>query len=187
MRLILASGSPRRRELLSVLISDFIVVPPSGNEEEGSGTPEERAVSNARAKAHGVAKREGGVIIGADTIVVIDGKVLGKPNSEDEARRYLEMLSGREHAVITGVCVLLTWEGVEVTGAERTLVRFRLLSPAEIADYLDFGEYKDKAGGYAIQGRGGLFVDRICGDYANVIGLPLGLLRSLLREVGLRV
>jgi len=183
VRLILASGSPRRYELLSLLTTDFIVIPPSVD-EEGSGPPRERAVAAAVAKAHEVAKRAGGVIIGADTIVAIDDKILGKPRSRDEARRFLAELSGREHQVITGLCVLSTWTGTEAAGAETSSVRFRVLAPSEIEGYLDTEEYVDKAGGYAIQGRGGLFVERICGDYYNVVGLPLGLLRSLLREVG---
>jgi len=184
--LILASRSPRRRELLSLLTPDFIVIPPEDG-EGGTGTPEERAIFAAHAKAHEVAKRASGVIIGADTLVTLDDMILGKPRSRAEARRFLEMLSGREHAVITGLCVLSTWSGEEVTAAERTLVYFRTITPSEIERYLDIGEYLDKAGGYAIQGRGGLFVERICGDYHNVVGLPLDLLRSLLREVGLRV
>lgn len=156
-------------------------------DEASEGAPEQRALAAARAKAHGVGATHAGVVIGADTIVVAGGSILGKPGSGDEARAMLEILSGREHEVITGVCVLRTDSRAERTAVERTTVRFRALSPDEIDAYLAFGEYADKAGAYGIQGRAAAFVDWICGDYSNVIGLPLSRLVLLLREVGVAV
>ena len=184
--LILASASPRRRELLSRITSDFIVVP-SLAEEPTDGSPSERVLTGARAKVHDVSTHHQGVIIGADTLVVVDGAVLGKPMSRDDARRMLETLSGREHSVLTGLCVISTTSGEERSAVEETLVRFRELTSDEIEAYLASGEPDDKAGAYAIQGRAALFVERICGDFTNVVGLPLCRLGLFLREVGVRV
>ncbi len=186
MRLILASASPRRRELLSRITSEFIVVPSLGAEPT-SGDPRERVLKGACAKAHEVSIHHQGVIIAADTLVVVDEAVLGKPESRDDARRMLETLSGREHSVLTGLCVLSTQSGEERSAVEETLVRLRTLESTEIEAYLESGEPDDKAGSYAIQGRAALFVERICGDYFNVMGLPLYRLGLLLREVGVRV
>ena len=184
MRLILASASPRRQEYFSLLASDFEVVP-SDAEETATGTPEERVVTNARSKAHSIASTHDGVIIGADTIVVVDADVLEKPRSSDEARRMLQRLSGRSHLVLTGLCVLNTEKGIERTACEETLVSFRALDNAEIDRYLATGEHEDKAGAYAIQGRAAPFVEGIRGDYYNVVGLPLCRLALLLRDVGI--
>lgn len=186
MRLILASASPRRRELLSRITTDFVVIP-SLAEEPTSGDPRERVLTGARAKAHDVSTHHQGVIIGADTLVVVDGAVLGKPMSRDDARRMLETLSGREHSVLTGLCVISTTSGEERSAVEETLVRFRELTSDEIEAYLESGEPDDKAGAYAIQGHAALFVERICGDFTNVVGLPLCRLGLFLREVGVRV
>ncbi|MGB2982284.1 MAG: Maf family protein [Candidatus Bipolaricaulia bacterium] len=186
MTLILASASPRRKELLSRITSDFIVVPSLGDEPT-DGPPRERALSSARAKAHDVSERHSGVIIGADTVVVLEGDVFVKPESRSDARRMLERLRGREHVVITGLCVVSTWSGEERTAVEETHVRFRELSAEEIADYLATGEGDDKAGAYGIQGRAALLIDHIRGDVYNVMGLPLCRLVLLLREVGVRV
>jgi len=184
--LILASASPRRKELLARLTPDFIVVP-SYAEEPKEGDAAERALGAARAKAHDVASRRRGIVIGADTVVVVQGEVLGKPSSRSEARKMLARLSGREHQVITGLCVVSTWTGEERVDVVETSVEFRELTADEIERYVESGEPDDKAGAYAIQGRGGLFVDRVCGDVYNVIGLPLSRLCVLLREVGVRV
>jgi septum formation protein len=186
LTLILASGSPRRRELLSRITREFRVVH-SGVPEETGGTAEERVLRAATAKARSVRAGGEAVVIAADTVVLLDGDVLGKPVSRDEAERMLWRLSGREHVVITGLCVRVAATGAERTACERTVVRFRDLERWEIDSYLDAGEYRDKAGAYAIQGRAAAFVDRICGDYNNVVGLPLCRLVLLLREVGVRV
>lgn len=184
--MILASGSPRRADLLSRILDRFVVIP-SGADEAFDGPPEQGALGVARAKAREVARNRRGIIIGADTIVVTEGRILGKPGSAAEARDMLQRLSGREHDVITGLCVLRTDPSVERTAVECTTVRFRALLPNEIDSYITSGEYVDKAGAYGIQGRAAMFVDRICGDYYNVMGLPLCRLALLLREVGVGV
>ena len=186
MTLILASASPRRRELLARVTEDFEVAV-SHADERAEGTPEERAIQAASAKAHAVAGNHSGVIIGADTIVVLDGEILEKPRDRADARRMLETLSGRDHEVITGLCLLSTWSGEAVTAFESTIVRFRHLSEDEIEQYLDTEEHADKAGAYGIQGHAGAFVSTIFGDYHNVMGLPLCRLVLLLRRMGVRV
>jgi len=186
MSLILASNSPRRRELLARLTADFSVVP-SHVEERGRGAPPERVVEVARAKARAVGKTERGVIIGADTIVVIDGDILGKPKTRDDAEVMLRRLSERTHSVLTGLCVRNTEADAERTHCEETEVTFRPLDAEEIEAYLDTDEYRDKAGAYAIQGAAAKFIAGIDGDYTNVMGLPLCRLTLLLREVGVRL
>ena len=186
MNLVLASGSPRRRELLARLTSDFVVVP-SRIDESGSGTPAERAVAAAKAKARAVGRAEHGVIIGADTIVAVGADVLGKPATRDQAKGMLQRLSGRAHSVFTGLCVWNTETEVEGTHCEETEVTFRALDDEEIEAYLDTHEYHDKAGAYAIQGAAAKFVSRIDGDYTNVMGFPLCRLTLPLRETGVRL
>jgi len=186
MTLILASASPRRRELLGRITSDFLVIPSVGDEPT-DGDPEARTLIAARAKAHEIARQHRGVVIGADTVVVLDDDVLGKPSSRDEAVEMLTRLSGKEHRVLTGVCVVSTWTGEERTAVEETWVRFRDLERPEILSYVETGESDDKAGAYGIQGRAALFVEGIRGDFYNVMGLPLARLALLLREVGVRV
>lgn len=181
--LVLASTSPRRIELLSRITTDFITVP-SKIEEKASGTPEEQVLALARKKACEVASRQEGIIIGADTLVVLDGDILGKPRSREDGRVTLKRLSDREHTVLTGLYVLSTKSGEHLEAIERTAVSFRFLSKEEIEAYLDTGEYQDKAGAYAIQGRAGLFVERINGDFFNVMGLPLCQLYLLLIQMG---
>jgi len=183
MRLILASESPRRKEYLALLISDFDVVG-SDAPETDEGTPEERVKANARAKTTAVAMVHDGVVVGADTVVEIDGDVLGKPTSAEDARRMLHRLSGRAHRVLTGLCVVNTQTEAERSAVEETIVRFRNLTDAEIEGYLETGDPWDKAGAYGIQGRAAPFVEGILGDYYNVVGLPLCRLSLLLREVG---
>jgi septum formation protein len=186
LRIVLASASPRREELLRRIVESFDIVP-SGVEEPTRGRPSRRVLEAAQAKARDVAARTEGIVIGADTIVVGRRSILGKPSSRDEAARMLSRLSGREHEVLTGLCIIATRSGEERTAIERTRVRFRSLSEQEIASYLDCGEYADKAGAYAIQGRAAIFVERICGDYTNVMGLPVCRLTLLLRELGVDV
>ncbi len=186
MRLILASSSPRRIELLSRITTDFVAIP-SDIDETSSGPPEERVVSIARAKAERIAKRHHGVVIGADTIVAIDDEILGKPATRAAARGMLKRLSGRTHRVLTGLHVVSTFTGESREACEATEVRFRALSDEEIEWYLDTGEYTDKAGGYGIQGKGALLVAGIRGDYFNVMGLPLCRLYLMLRALGYRL
>ena len=186
MRLILASASPRRVELLSCITTDFVVIP-SDIDEVASGAPEEQVVQLARDKAAAVARRHHGVIIGADTIVVIDNEILGKPRSRTDAREMIVQLSGRTHRVLTGVYIVSTYTGEERATWAETAVTFRNLAPDEIEWYLGTDEYMGKAGAYAIQGRGALLVDGICGDYFNVMGLPLTHLYLMLRDLGYRL
>jgi septum formation protein len=185
-KIILASGSPRRIELLSRITSNFISIP-SDVREEASGTPEEQVLTLAHDKVHEVARQEEGIIIGADTLVVLDGDILEKPHSRAEAKGMLERLSNHEHVVLTGLYVLKTESGEHKETVEKTTVRFRTLHNEEIEAYLKTGEYVDKAGAYAIQGRAALFVAGIIGDYFNVMGLPLCRLALLLKEIGVEL
>ncbi len=172
--LILASGSPRRKELLARTGRTFRVVVSDADESTAVDVPPaDVAIDNARAKALAVAvdAPSGATVIGADTIVVLDGRIFGKPVDEADAARMLGELSGRTHQVITGVC--LVRNGRCETFAETTDVCFRSLSDAEIASYVATGEPLDKAGAYGIQGAAGAFVDHIEGDYDNVVGLPV--------------
>jgi len=182
-QLILASTSPRRIELLSRITTDFIAVP-SMVEEKASGAPRERVLTLARKKACDVAKHQEGIVIGADTLVVLDGDILGKPSSRDQAKTMLKRLSDCEHTVLTGLYVLSTGSEEHQEAVEETAVRFRSLSVAEIEAYLETDEYVDKAGSYAIQGHAGIFVERICGDFFNVMGLPICRLYLLLKGMG---
>ncbi len=186
VRIVLASASPRRVELLGRIAPAFDVVP-SAVAEPTSGQPRRRVLVAARGKAHDVAARERGIVIGADTVVVLNRDVLGKPASRDEAAAMLGRLSGCTHTVLTGLCVLDPAHRLERTAVERTRVHFRRLSQREIEQYLDTREHEDKAGAYAIQGRAALFVDRIRGDYTNVMGLPIARLALLLRDLGVDV
>jgi septum formation protein len=174
-RLVLASASPRRREILTALGVPFEVIP-TGVEETTAGRPEEAVVENALRKARaGAARVPQALVLGADTDVVLDGRVLGKPADAGEARRRLEALSGRTHEVLSGLA-LVEPGGAERTALERSLVTFRTLDPAILELYLASEEWRDRAGGYAIQGLGSILVARLEGDFSNVVGLPVGAL-----------
>ena len=179
----MASASPRREELLRQVGCEFAIVTSAVEEDNDSGLPPaELAVAHARAKACDVAGRlsPDDVVVGADTIVVLDGRVYGKPRDAHDAAHMLGELSGRVHEVITGVAVA---RGAQVwTDYAVTAVRFRPLDEATIARYVVSGEPLGKAGGYAIQGAGALLVEGISGCYANVVGLPLVTLDKLLRR-----
>ena len=188
MALILASKSPRRRELLAQMgLTDFEIHPAVGEELAEPGlTPPELVQALALHKAREVAEKfaqPGDLVIGADTIVVLDGQVLGKPHDEAHALAMLTALSGREHHVYTGVAVLQ--DGL--VQVEDTAVWFRNASEGELRRYIATGEPMDKAGAYGIQGRGGLLVSRIQGDYTNVVGLPIVRLASMLAQFGVTV
>jgi septum formation protein len=179
--LMLASRSPRRLELLSQIGIRPSVFSSSVKEEREGEDPAELVVKNALAKAKDVASRqERGLVLGADTIVCRDGQIFGKPANSREAAKMLAALSDGRHSVYTGVAVVDADSGRVETGCQETGVWFRPLSRDEIAMYLCDAEYKDKAGAYGIQGRAALFIDRIEGDYSNVVGLQLPLLRDLL-------
>ena len=187
MDIILASQSPRRRELLGQMgMKDFRVVSPQVDETaEGRPGPAGLVEQLSLRKAAAVAAREGtdALIIAADTVVALDDAVLGKPAGRAEAAAMLTALSGRTHQVYTGVTVL--WGGRTVTAHERTAVTFRTLTPGEIENYIATGEPMDKAGAYGIQGLGALLVSGLEGDYFNVMGLPVFRLGRILAELGL--
>lgn len=178
--LVLASKSPRRKELLSLITTDFIVKSAEVDETLPQGiSPEEAVLYLSKIKAEPL-KNERDTVIGADTIVVLDGKILGKPHNDEEAFAMLRALSGREHSVFTGVTVISP-EG-EKSFFRETKVKFCELSDDEINDYIATGECRDKAGAYGIQGYGSVFVESICGDYFNVVGLPVSALYRALKQ-----
>ncbi|MCI0403764.1 MAG: Maf family protein [Acidobacteria bacterium] len=185
-RLILASASPRRRELLANAGFEFEVIP-SEIQEPGYtvGAPATFAERVAQLKAETVARSFAltykAIVLGADTVVVAAGSLLGKPRSPEEARATLEKLSGHAHEVITGVA-LVENGGRSAVAHEKTTVQFRALSHEEIEAYVASGEPLDKAGAYAIQGRASRFVTRIEGCYFNVMGLPVALVDKMLRQ-----
>jgi septum formation protein len=183
--LILASSSPRRQELLRQTGIDFEVFAPHINEDQLPGEePLAYALRLAREKAQAVAlRRPGGPVLGADTIVVVEGEVLGKPKDPADAARMLRRLSGRAHQVSTAVCLVLP-SGAD-TRSCTTQVYFRELTEGEIQQYVAGGEPMDKAGGYAIQGGASRWADRIEGEYSNVVGLPLSLVTDMLQANGL--
>jgi septum formation protein len=180
--LLLASTSPQRRVILEQLGLPFDVVSPVYVEHDPPGADAVELVrDHARGKARSIAAQAGDrPVLGVDTAVVLDGRVFGKPASASEAEQMLEQLAGRTHVVVSGLCLLTTaWELVE---HDSTLVTFRELTPRELAAHMAHGEWEGRAGAYAIQGRGAALVERIEGDYLNVVGLPAGLLVRLLAE-----
>jgi septum formation protein len=180
--LILASQSPRRRELLACAGIPFVVRPAGVNEERiGEEDPGEHVRRLAQAKAQSVACAVDEIVLGADTVVVIDGDVLGKPADPEHAAWMLRQLSGRVHEVVTGIC--LRTSNRLIIDKETTRVRFVRLPEEEIAAYVASGEPMDKAGAYAIQGLASRFVDRIEGCYCNVVGLPVALVWRHLQEL----
>jgi septum formation protein len=180
--LILASGSPQRRALLSALGLDFEVRVPVV-EEETEGEPRELVERNAIRKAEAIAGEAGdALVLAGDTEVVIEGDVLGQPQSRDEARAHLERLSGREHHVLGGLA-LLDPAAEPRTGVDVSTVAFKELDERLLDAYLASGEWRGRAGSYAIQGLGSALVDVVRGDVSNVIGLPVGLLLRLAPEL----
>lgn len=190
--LILASESPRRARLLGEMVASFRVLPSNVEEErEPNETPDAYVMRVARAKAESVSSRlsppTGACwILAGDTVVVLEESILGKPKNAAEARWMLERLQDRRHEVITGICLLNREERVLCLEAVRTRVWMRKVEPEEIDVYVRTGEPFDKAGGYAIQGHGGRFIDRIEGSYSNVVGLPTERLSELFRRYGIR-
>jgi septum formation protein len=187
--IILASNSPRRRELLHQIGLSFTIDPTDVDEQARSGeSPESYAVRVALDKARAAVSRvKSGIIIAADTIVVLGDDILGKPADSHDAERMLSLLSGRMHVVISGLAIVDAAEGKTATGTSLTRVWFRDLSRDEIASYVKSGEPLDKAGAYGIQGKGALLVKQIEGCYFNVVGLPLSLLGELLRNFDIRL
>lgn len=181
MRLVLASASPQRRALLEGLDVAF-EVRPVDVDELTTGPPAGVAACNARLKALARPLIAGEIVLGADTVVALDGEVFGKPADAAEARRMLARLAGREHEVHSAVA-LARVDGPMWERATVTTVRFRALAGEEIDRYVACGEWAGRAGGYAIQGRGALLVERVEGDYPGVVGLPVSVLGELLREL----
>ncbi len=185
-RIILASGSPRRKELLEQIGVTFEIYKAEGEEKITSAVPAEAVKELSLQKAQEVAEKcSGDVIIGADTVVAVQGKILGKPKDRADAIRMLELLQGRDHEVITGVAVILRRSGRLIRFAETTLVRVYPMTRGQIERYVDSGEPMDKAGAYGIQGRFAAYVAGIEGDYNNVVGLPVGRLYQELRTEGM--
>lgn len=185
-RIILASNSPRRLELLRQIGIEPLIAPSHIPEAPREGeSPEDAALRLAVEKAVKVARQFGeGLVIGADTIVVVDGEQLGKPRDSDDAQRMLGLLSGRSHTVITGLAVINARTSDIKKTIVRTRVRFKPLSGEEIKSYIATGDPMDKAGAYGIQGRAAAFIEGIDGCYSNVVGLPLGELAEILKSFG---
>jgi septum formation protein len=185
---ILASASPRRNRILGRLGMRF-TTDPSGIPEPDRN-PNERvsryAIRVARMKAEETAKRhKSGIVLAADTIVVLGNKILGKPSDGADAERMLALLSGRWHEVISGICLLDCAQHRTLSAFSRTRVHFRRLSPAEIEWYLESGEHRDKAGAYGAQGRAAIFIDKIDGCFFNVVGFPVAAFEALCRKAGI--
>ena len=182
MNLILASQSPRRRELLGLFRLPFTVrVADIDETMDLEKAPYDEVARVSRLKAEAIQRGADDVVIAADTIVVCENAVLGKPHSEEEAKSMLRLLSGRDHQVMTGMSVICGQKALTVT--EVTDIHFRELSDREIDDYVATGEPMDKAGSYGIQGGAALFAEKMVGDYYNVMGLPVCKLWQLLQEV----
>ena len=183
-RLVLASASPRRKEILTEHGFLFDVVPAHVDESVlPDETPNGHVLRIARAKAGCVAPRfPSGVVLGADTIISFRGRILGKPKDAEDGERMLRDLSGKNHQVLTGFCLRIHCEEIEISEVENTTVRFRELSPSEIEEYVKSGEPLDKAGAYAIQGGAKGFVESLAGSVANVIGLPIERIEPILIE-----
>ncbi|MDQ6697304.1 MAG: Maf family protein [Actinomycetota bacterium] len=195
VRLVLASASPRRKELLGLLGVPFTVEPADVDETRRPGEPPEAlvvrlAATKARTVAARMSARTAGdaTVIGADTVVVVDEEVFGKPNSDEDAAQMLRALSARSHRVLTGVAVLAGLaDDLSATAVEETTVTFAALRPAEIEWYLATGDHRGKAGAYGVQGVAGVFITRLEGSFTNVVGLPLTTLRPMLLAAGSRL
>ena len=186
MNIILASGSPRRKELMTLAELKFEIIPADCEEVIDTDSAREAVQSLAHQKALWIAEKEkeshpaDTLVIGADTVVALDDVILGKPADKEDAFRMLKTLSGREHEVYTGVSIISLDKSVDETFVACTKVKFYPLTDKEIEDYIATGEPLDKAGAYGIQGKGGLLVEGISGDYNNVVGLPIS---ELLRKI----
>ena len=181
MKLVLASKSPRRSEILKNAGIDFTVRVADADETIPEGTkPEDAVVFLAARKAMAVPRENDEVVLGADTVVVLDDMILGKPKDKDDAFNMIKRLSGRVHSVFTGVCAI--GDGISLTFAEETKVEFYPLTEDEINEYISTDEPYDKAGAYGIQGLASKFISGIQGDYFNVVGLPVCRLATLLAE-----
>lgn len=182
--IILASGSPRREELLKKLCDEFIIDVCEVDEIQTADNPIELAIKNAQIKAETVAKRHSeDIVIGADTIVVLNGEIFGKPHDVEGAVEMLRTLAGNKHEVISGIAIVKS--GETFTAAEVTEVYFGDMTDSEIREYVATGEPLDKSGSYALQGGAAKFIRKINGDWSNVVGLPLYGLRNLAKTAGI--
>ncbi len=187
-KIILASASPRRKELLKIVVPEFEIETADADEERiDKGIPvhlyvQELALLKAAAVVKKTGRRRGTLVIGADTVVFHNEKILGKPKDGEDAFDMLCALSGDMHSVYTGVCVMDPYTAEIVCRYSKTDVYFKELDPDDVMGYIKGGEPMDKAGAYGIQGKGGLFVKKIDGDYQNVVGLPVSLLSDILKE-----
>lgn len=184
--LVLASRSPRRLEILRGLGFDFDVEPAPEQLEEEVDHDEPYAVPQRLASlkcAHVSERRPGSIVIAADTVVIVDDRILNKPRDDEEARTFLQLLAGRTHTVVTGVAIKHHERGINMEKSARTFVTFRELSDHEVAAYIETGEGRDKAGSYAAQGLGAGLIRSIDGCFFNVVGLPVSLVLDMLREV----
>ena len=181
---ILASGSPRRHELLKKLCKNFVVEVSDAEEVQTADSPKNLAIENAKLKASSIAaKNPDAVVIGADTIVVLDGEIFGKPDGASGAEKMLARLSGKRHEVITGLAICAG--GKIFTAAEVTEVFFGEMTAEEIREYVATGEPLDKSGSYALQGGATKFIEKIHGDWSNVVGLPVYRLKNLAQAAGI--
>ena len=182
MKVILASKSPRREQLLKAIFDEFEIIPSACEEVVPSDILSEKVAEHlAKIKAKDVAKEhKNALVIGADTVVIANGEILGKPKSEAQAVKMLEKLSGKIHTVVTGCC--LCFGDKTCSFSQSTKVEFYSLSKSEIENYVKTGEPMDKAGAYGIQGKGALLVKKIDGDYFNVVGLPIARLKREIDE-----
>ena len=183
MSIILASASPRRRELLSLITTDFEIIVSEADETlPESIAPEQAVMELATRKAAAAAKNHPDrAVIGSDTVVAVDGEILGKPTDDADAVRMLKLLSGRKHHVFTGLCI--AYQGENTVFYDGAAVEFAEMSESEIADYVASGEPRDKAGAYAIQGLASKFITSISGDYYSVVGLPVSHLYRSLKDL----
>ena len=187
-RIILASGSPRRKELLTQIGVTFEIQKAEGEEIITSSVPTEVVKELSLQKAQEVAAKYGGdIVIGADTVVAAEGQILGKPRDKEDAMRMLRMLQGKEHEVITGVAVLLKEQQKVISFAEVTKVHVFPMTEAQMEAYVESGEPMDKAGSYGIQGKFAAYVSGIEGDYNNVVGLPIGRLYQEVLAAGVDI
>lgn len=185
---VLASASPRRKELLEKMGLQFSIVVSEADESTVSRDipvnlyVQELALLKASATAKTLLRNKKALIIAADTIVTLDGEILGKPDGEDGAKKMLSSLSGRTHEVYTGYCVMRISDGKTVCNSVKTEVKFKTLTEQKIRSYIESGEPMDKAGAYGIQGLGSMLIEKINGDYFNVVGLPVSALADTLEE-----
>lgn len=182
-KIILASNSPRRREILGKFINFEAVTAEVEEDNVFYKSPQTLVMALAFEKANSVAaKHEDAIVIGADTVVEIEGEILGKPKSRDDAKRMMELLSGKPHKVITGFAIIDLSSDKKYMDYEVTEVKFKDISADEIENYLNKAEYMDKAGAYGIQDDAALFVDKIKGDYLNIVGFPISKIYTVLKD-----